>query len=75
MLYTCGCYYTPDNLPVLTADPRRLRVENLSAYAQGTYKLTDRLRATLGARYSHEKKRLDGKSYVLDADSSRRTSC
>ena len=24
MLYTCGCYYTPDNLPVLTADPRRL---------------------------------------------------
>ena len=24
--------------------------------------------ATLGARYSHEKKRLEGKSYVIDAN-------
>jgi iron complex outermembrane receptor protein len=68
VFYTCGCYYTPDNVPILTTDPRRLSVENLSAYAQGTYKLTDRLSATLGARYSHEKKRLDGKSLVLDAN-------
>ena len=68
VLYTCGCYYTPDTLPVLTADPRRLSIENLSAYAQGTYQLTNRLRATLGARYSHEHARLEGKSYVIDAN-------
>ena len=68
VFYTCGCYYTPDDVPILTTDPRRLSVVNLSAYAQGTYKLTDRLSATIGARYSHEKKRLDGKSYLLDAN-------
>ena len=39
VFYTCGCYYTPDNVPILTTDPRRLSVENLSAYAQGTYRL------------------------------------
>jgi iron complex outermembrane receptor protein len=68
VFYTCGCGYDPGHFPLLTADPRQLRVENVSAYAQGTYKLTDRLSATLGARYSHEKKRLDGKSYLLDAN-------
>ena len=35
VLYTCGCFYTPDNLPTLTADPRQLRVENASGYAPG----------------------------------------
>jgi len=68
VLFTCGCYYMPDNLPVLTADPRQLRVGNLSGYAQGTYQLSDRLSATIGARYSHEKKSLEGKSFVIDGD-------
>ena len=68
IFYTCGCFYTPDDLPILTADPRRLRVANLSAYAQGTYRVAERLSATLGARYSHEKKNLVGKSYMIDAN-------
>jgi iron complex outermembrane receptor protein len=68
VFYTCGCGYDPGHFPLLTADPRQLRVENESAYAQGTYKLTDRLSTTLGARYSHEKSKLDGKSYLVDAN-------
>ncbi len=68
VLYTCGCYYTPDNLPLLTVDPRQLRTDNLAAYAQATYRVADRLSATLGARYSHEKKWLDGTSFVADAN-------
>ena len=68
VLYTCGCFYAPDHLPVLTSDPRQIQVENVSGYAQGVYKLSDRLSATLGARYTNEKKSLDGKSYLLDAD-------
>jgi iron complex outermembrane receptor protein len=68
VFYTCGCGYAPDPLPVLTSDPRELRVVNLSAYAQGTYKLTDRMSATLGARYTRERKSLNGKSYLLDAN-------
>jgi iron complex outermembrane receptor protein len=68
VFYTCGCGYAPGLLPVLTSDPRQLRVANVSGYAQGTYKLTDRLSATLGARYTREKKSLNGKSYLLDAN-------
>ena len=68
VLYTCGCYYAPDHLPLLTTDPRRLRSESYAAYAQGTYGITDRLSFTLGGRYTRESKRLDGKSYELDAD-------
>jgi iron complex outermembrane receptor protein len=68
VLYTCGCYYTPDNLPVLASDTRRLRSESYAGYVQGTYRLADRLSATLGGRFSHERKKLDGESYVLDAN-------
>jgi iron complex outermembrane receptor protein len=68
VLYTCGCFYAPDNLPILTTVTRRLRVGNASAYAQGTYRLTERLSGTLGGRYSHERKRLDGEELLLDAD-------
>jgi iron complex outermembrane receptor protein len=66
VFYTCGC--APDHVPPLTSEPRQLRVANLSGYAQGTYKLSDRLSATFGARYAHEKKTLYGKSFLLDAD-------
>jgi iron complex outermembrane receptor protein len=68
VLYTCGCFYPPDDLPIQTTIPRRLRVENSAAYAQGRYRLTDRLSATLGARYSHERKQVDGKLYQFDPD-------
>jgi iron complex outermembrane recepter protein len=65
VLYTCGCAPDP---AILTADPRQLRVENLSGYVQGSYRLNERLSATLGARYSRERKRLDGKSYLVDSN-------
>jgi len=68
ILYTCACYYTPENLPRFTTEPRQLRGGSYAGYAQGTYKITDKLSATLGARYSHEKKKLDGKILLLDAN-------
>ncbi len=66
VLYTCGCYYTPGTLPELTTEPRQLGTDSYAGYAQGTYKLTGRLSATLGARYTHERKTLDGKSLLFD---------
>jgi iron complex outermembrane receptor protein len=68
ILYACGCFYTPGSLPVFTTEPRKLRSGSYAGYAQGNYKITDRLSATLGARYTHEKKRLDGEVILLDAD-------
>jgi iron complex outermembrane receptor protein len=49
-------------------DARKLRSDSYAAYAQGTYKITDKLSATLGGRFTHETKRLDGKSYLVDAN-------
>ena len=66
VLYTCGC--SPGDLPILTTVKRDLSGQTISGYAQGTYRLTDRISATLGARYSHETKRLDGAEYLLDAE-------
>jgi iron complex outermembrane recepter protein len=68
VLYTCGCFYPPGNPPLLTVDPRNLRSDSYAAYAQGTYKITDKLSATLGGRFTHETKKLDGKSYLVDAN-------
>ncbi|MEO6114181.1 MAG: TonB-dependent receptor [Sphingomicrobium sp.] len=67
-LYTCGCFYPPGNAPVFTTVPRHLRTNSYAGYAQGTYRITDRLSATLGARYSHERKSIDGKAFRLDAN-------
>ncbi|MFL6726541.1 MAG: TonB-dependent receptor [Sphingomicrobium sp.] len=68
ILYTCGCFYPPGSRPEVTVDPRKLRSASYAAYAQGSYKLTNKLSATLGGRYTHETKTLDGKSYLLDAN-------
>jgi iron complex outermembrane receptor protein len=69
VLYTCGCFYAPGELPIQTTVPRRLRVDNAAGYAQGTYRLSSRLSATLGVRYSHERKQVDGQVYLLDPHS------
>jgi iron complex outermembrane receptor protein len=66
VLYTCGCFYTQDNLPTLTADSRRLRSNSYAGYTQATYRISSRLSVTAGGRYTREKKELEGKSYVLD---------
>lgn len=68
ILYTCGCFYAPGELPVFTTEPRQLKGGSYAGYAQGTYKITDKLSATLGARYSHERKKLNGKILLLDAN-------
>ncbi|MFL6764145.1 MAG: TonB-dependent receptor [Sphingomicrobium sp.] len=68
VLYTCGCFYPPGSPPISTVDPRKLRSASYAAYAQGSYKLTNKLSTTFGGRYTHETKTLDGKSYLLDAN-------
>lgn len=68
VLYTCGCFYTADNLPLFTDSRRRLGSDSYAGYAQGTYQLADRLSVTLGARLSHEIKSIDGEAFRLDAN-------
>jgi iron complex outermembrane receptor protein len=68
VLYTCGCLYLPGGLPILTVAPRWLRTESYAGYAQGTYKIAGGLSATLGARYTLENKRLDGKVFIVGPD-------
>ena len=66
VLYTCGCFYAPDDLPLVTAEPRRLRGNSRAVYAQGTYQLANWLSATLGARWSTERKTIAGEAVRLD---------
>ena len=66
ILYACGCFYAPSEVPVFTTEPRQLRSSSYAAYAQGTYKITDDLSTTVGARYSQERKKIDGKILLLD---------
>ena len=68
ILFTCGCAYPPGTRPRSTVDRRRLTSDSQAAYAQGSYRLTDRLSATLGARYSRDRKRIDGIAYQIDAN-------
>lgn len=67
IFYTCGCY-TPDEPSIFTIEERHLLSESYAGYAQGTYELSSRLSATLGARYTHENKRLEGKEYLANAN-------
>lgn len=67
VLYFCGCFYAPGSLPSYSTVPRHLATRNFAGYTQGTYRLNDRLSATLGARLSHEHKSIEGTAYRLDA--------
>ena len=68
ILYTCGCFYPPGVLPLITMDARRLGTTSAAVYAQGTYRIDRKLSFTGGARYSYEHKAIRGKAYRLDAD-------
>ena len=68
ILFTCGCFYPPGGEPLFITDPRSLAGGSYAAYAQGNYGLTDRLSVSLGLRYAHERKRISGKAYRLDAE-------
>ena len=67
ILFTCGCFYAPGAEPLFITDPRKLAGGSYAAYAQGNYGLTDRLSISLGLRYTHERKRISGQAYQLDA--------
>ena len=66
ILFTCGCYSGPGALPLLTADERILGTRSYAAFGQVTTRIADRLSATLGARYSHERKTIDGTAFLVD---------
>lgn len=68
ILFTCGCFFPPGFLPLFTADPRHLGTSSFAGYAQGTYRITERLSVTLGARYTHARKSIDGKALRLDSN-------
>jgi iron complex outermembrane receptor protein len=68
VLYTCGCFYPPGFLPLFTTERRRFTSDSSAAYTQGTYRFTDRLMATLGARFSREKKSIDNQVFQLDSN-------
>jgi iron complex outermembrane recepter protein len=59
VLYLCGCFYRPDHLPRLFSSKRDLRGGSYATYAQGDFRLTKQLSATLGGRFSNEWKRMD----------------
>lgn len=66
VLYACGCFYPPDEHPLFTTESRSFTSESYAAYAQGTYHLTEKLSATLGGRFSNERKSIDNRAFLLD---------
>jgi iron complex outermembrane receptor protein len=66
VLYVCGCFYLPGMHPPFTTERRRFTSDSSAAYAQGTYHFTARLSATLGGRFSDERKSIDNQVFVLD---------
>ncbi len=66
VLYLCGCLYTQGNLPRLTFPGRGAAGRALGIYAQGSVPLSQRLSMTLGARYSRDRKRVDGAVILID---------
>jgi iron complex outermembrane receptor protein len=68
VLYACGCFYPPGVHPLFTTERRRFTSGSSAAYAQGTYHFTQRLSATLGGRYSSERKSIHNQVLGLDDD-------
>jgi iron complex outermembrane receptor protein len=66
VLYYCGCLYTPQTRPRTLFPARQTIGTSLGAYAQATAPLAPRLRATLGLRYSQDRKRIDARMVLLD---------
>ena len=75
VLYLCNCYYGPNGRPrpLLIQPTRDLSGGSYAAYAQSSIRLTDRLSATLGSRFSHERKSVDAELLQLDPETFERT--
>jgi len=68
VLYSCACLYPSGSIPPFASLPRQLGSSSKAGFAQGNYALTDRLSFTLGARYSREKKTIEGQAFRIDAN-------
>ena len=68
VLYLCGCFYAPEHRPVLSFTKRRQSGDSYAAYAQASFHLNRRLSATLGGRFSHERKRTAVELVQLEPD-------
>lgn len=66
--YLCGCFYVPDERPILTIPRRKQTGESYAAFAQTGISLGDRLSVTLGGRFSVERKEADVELVTLDPD-------
>ena len=66
--HLCGCFYLPDERPILSVPRRKQTGESYAAYAQVGFPLADRLSATLGGRFSLERKATDVVLLTLDPD-------
>lgn len=66
--YLCGCFYLPETRPTLTIPLRKQTGESYAGYAQASVPLADRLSATMGGRFSIERKATDVGLVILDPD-------
>ena len=66
--YLCGCFYTDANRPQPFAPAPRFEAQSYAAFAQGNLHLSDRLSATVGGRYSEDRKSIDQALFRLDPD-------
>ena len=67
-LYLCNCFYEPDGRPQLDTAKRRLTGESRAIYGQATFHLSRQLSATVGARFTHERKSVEGEVILIDPD-------
>lgn len=66
VLYFCNCFYSAANLPVTNFPQRQTRGNSYAAYAQAKVPIAEGLSATAGARYSIDRKHIDGQLARLD---------
>ena len=68
VLYTCGCFYTPLSRPAQFSAHRKLGSESHAIYGEAVFDLNSRIGATLGGRYTYERKSLLGQQIAIDLD-------
>lgn len=67
VLHLCGCFFTAENRPQLTYSRLRTKGQSYAIYAQASVPLVERLTATLGGRYSRERKAIKSELVLLEA--------
>ncbi|MEO7787715.1 MAG: TonB-dependent receptor, partial [Sphingomicrobium sp.] len=72
--YQCNCLYTPATRPLTNFPARQVRSNSYAGYVQSTIEFRPNLSATIGARYSIERKWIAGQLIRLDPDTLQPTS-